>query len=249
MKGYMNVKKEYAFILIAYIVMQLSGYIGNPIVYEIGVNGFHASKAYMIKMAPIIWMVFSFLACLLVVLLLLRKSERKERSERKDQQSAGKSILWAVGGIFLAFFAQAIASIVEQLIGIKVGSENTQRIVTIIENFPIVVLVSSIIGPILEEIVFRKVIFGSLHKRLSFFLSALISSIIFGLAHMELTHLLLYTAMGFTFAFLYKMTNRIIVPITAHVMMNTLVVIAQIANREEIQKLIENQSFIGGFFT
>ncbi|MGE8207114.1 CPBP family intramembrane glutamic endopeptidase [Heyndrickxia sp. NPDC080065] len=242
-------KKEYAYILITYIVMQLSGYIGYPIVYGIGVKGFHASESYMKMMTPIYWIVFSFISALIIVLLILIKSERKYRLEREAPLSLGRSLVWAIGGIFLAFFAQAIASMIEQLLGIKVGSENTQRIVNLIESFPIVVVVSSIIGPILEEIVFRKVIFGSLHKRLSFFPSALISSVIFGLAHMEFVHLILYSAMGFTFAFLYKKTNRIMVPIIAHVMMNTLVVIAQLLNREEIQKLIENQSFIGGFFS
>ncbi|MGE6260587.1 CPBP family intramembrane glutamic endopeptidase [Heyndrickxia sporothermodurans] len=242
-------KKEYAYILITYIAMQLSGYIGYPIVYTIGVKGFHASESYMKMVTPTYWIVISFIAALIIVLLILRKSERKYQLERNTPLPAGKSFAWAIGGIFLAFFAQAIASNIEQMIGIKEGSENTQRIVSLIETFPIVVIVSSIIGPILEEIVFRKVVFGTLHKYLSFFPSALISSIIFGLAHMEFVHILLYTAMGFTFAFLYKKTNRMLVPISAHVMMNTLVVIAQILYREEIQKVIENQSFIGGLFS
>lgn len=243
-------KKEYAYIVITYIAMQLSAYVGYPIVYAIGVKGFHASESYMKMMTPIYWIVISFVSALVIILLILNKSERKYKLEREAPLPVGISIIWAIGGIFLAFFAQALASIVERyLLGINVESENTQRIVSLIETFPIVVIVSSIIGPILEEIVFRKVIFGTLHKYLSFFPSALISSIIFGLAHMEFVHLLLYSAMGFTFAFLYKMTNRILVPICAHVMMNTLVVIVQLLNREEIQKMIENQSFIGGLFS
>ncbi|QQZ09139.1 CPBP family intramembrane glutamic endopeptidase [Heyndrickxia vini] len=242
-------KKEYAYILITYIAMQLSGYVGYPIVYLIGVKGFHTSESYMKMMTPVYWIVISFISALIIVLLILRKSERKYQLERSTPLSAGKSISWAVGGIFLAFIAQTLASIIEQMIGIKPGSENTQRIVNLIETFPIVVVVSSIIGPILEEIVFRKIIFGTLNKYLSFFSSALISSVIFGLAHMEFVHLLLYSAMGFTFAFLYKKTNRILVPISAHVIMNTIVVIAQLLNREEIQKIIEKQSFIGGLFS
>jgi membrane protease YdiL (CAAX protease family) len=111
-------------------------------------------------------------------------------------------------------------------------------------------LVSSIIGPILEEIVFRKIIFGSLYRRMNFFLSALISSVIFSLAHQEPEHTLLYSAMGFTFAYLYVKTKRIIVPILAHVSMNTLVVVIQTVLKEDIDRFIEQsekiQNFIGG---
>ena len=131
------------------------------------------------------------------------------------------------------------------------GSENTQQILKIIESFPLAILVSSVIGPILEEIVFRKIIFGSLHKRLNFFFSALISSIIFALAHMEPQHILLYSAMGFTFAFLYVKTKHILVPIFAHVAMNTFVVVIQSVYKDEIEKLMRDaekiQNFIGGF--
>jgi membrane protease YdiL (CAAX protease family) len=131
------------------------------------------------------------------------------------------------------------------------GSENTQQILNIIESFPLAILVSSVIGPILEEIVFRKIIFGTLHKRFNFFLSALISSVIFALAHMEPHHILLYSAMGFTFAFLYVKTKHILVPIFAHVAMNTLVVVVQSVYRDEITELMRKaetiQNFIGGF--
>lgn len=131
------------------------------------------------------------------------------------------------------------------------GSENTQQIISIIESFPFVILVSSFIGPILEEIVFRKIIFGALHKRLNFFLSALISSVIFALAHFEPEHIILYSTMGFTFAYLYVKTQRIIVPIIAHVTMNTFVVLIQSVYREDIERILRDmekiQSLIGGF--
>ncbi len=64
---------------------------------------------------------------------------------------------------------------------------------------------------------------------------------------MELAHLLLYSAMGFTFAFLYVKTKRILVPIFAHVSMNTAVALVQIY-QQEIEIFLKNtQAFIGGF--
>src|SRR5690606_16658305 len=105
----------------------------------------------------------------------------------------GQSILWAIGGIFLAFFTQYVAIVLELQLGIDPGSENTEQIMNLIRLFPLAVLVSSIIGPILEEIVFRKGIFGSLYNRFPFWLSALLSSLTFAVAHMDFTHILIYT--------------------------------------------------------
>lgn len=148
-------------------------------------------------------------------------------------------------------FSQGIAGSIEYYIfGIGRESENTQAILDVIQAVPLMIMVSSVVGPILEEIIFRKIIFGTLYEKTNFFFAGLISSVIFGIVHADLKHLLLYTAMGFTFAFLYARTKRIWVPIFAHVMMNTFVVIMQF---EPVQKYLEQQStqmqlIIGGLF-
>lgn len=237
-------KKEYWFVIITYIAMQLSSIVGMPIFMEIGSSLGIPKDELQVKSAAY-WIVFSFVVALLLILVLMRK-DMKENIER-NRASVPMSILWAIAGIFLAFFSQSIAGSIEQMLGVETESENTQNLVSLIYQVPLVIFVTSVIGPILEEIIFRKIIFGSLYKRFNFFISALISSVIFGLAHGELEHLLLYAAMGFTFAFLYAKTGRILVSIAAHVAMNTLVIIIQVAYREDIEKLLDNaQAFIGG---
>ena len=240
-------KKNYWSILITYIAMHFSTIIGAPLMLLYLSNiGIPIERARVL--AAGYWVVISFVLATIIILFLLRH-ERNNR-DIHEQASVGASIGWAVGGVFLALFAQSIAANIEQLIGIPTGSENTQNILNLIDAVPAVMLASSLFGPILEEIVFRKIVFGTLYKRLNFFLSALISSLIFAVAHMEFIHILLYTAMGFTFAYLYVKTKRILVPIFAHVTMNTLVVLIQTIFREDILKYMEElqkvQSFIGG---
>jgi uncharacterized protein len=242
-------KKEYWFVIIAYIAMQLSSLIGIPLVALIGA-GMGKSIKEMETLSIPYWLVISFSLTLLIVLLILRK-EYKTENDLRGAATPASSAAWAVAGVFLALMAQSFAASIESMLGIDMGSENTQEIIELIEKFPVVILVSSIIGPILEEIVFRKIIFGSLHKKMNFFFAALVSSVIFALAHFEPEHVLLYSAMGFTFAFLYVKTKRIIVPIIAHVTMNTFVVLLQSVFREDIERMIKEaekiQSFIGGF--
>jgi uncharacterized protein len=237
-------KREYWIILIVYIAMQFSSLVGVPLTAFL----LKASRTSE-KLAVPYWLIISFSIALVIILFILRK-EMSKTDERKGS-SLGNSIIWAIFGVFLALFAQTVAANIERLFGIEMGSENTQQILKIINTFPMAILVSSIIGPILEEIVFRKILFGSLYKRFNFFISALISSVIFALAHMDPHHVLIYAAMGFTFAFLYIKTKHILVPIFAHVAMNTLVVLIQSAYKDEIERLIHDaetiQNFIGGF--
>lgn len=245
-------KKHFGYILITYIVMQLSSIVGIPLFFKIGVDVLGQPEDTVRSVVPGYWLVISFTLTLLVVWGILRKSETTTGLERSAPLNAGSSMVWAVVGIFMAFIAQSIAIRVEYALGIEMGSENTQMIISIIEKVPLSMMVAAIIGPILEEIVFRKIIFGVLYEKMNFFFAALISSVIFALAHFEPEHVILYSAMGFTFAFLYVKTKRILVPIFAHVAMNTTVVLMQSIYKDEIEKMINEaeqiQGFIGGLF-
>ncbi|WP_026693061.1 CPBP family intramembrane glutamic endopeptidase [Peribacillus kribbensis] len=242
-------KKKYWLVVTVYVAMQLSSLIGVPITAWIEKSMGYSQKTIQ-STSGAYWIVFSFIAALIVILSILR-DEMKDTMYRKEAAPIPVSIAWAIGGVFLSLFAQGLAGNIERLIGIKPGSDNTQQIIHLIEAVPLVIIVSSVVGPILEEIVFRKIIFGGLYRRFNFFISAIISSVIFGLVHGEPSHLLLYSAMGFSFAFLYVRTKRIVVPIFAHVSMNTLVVMVQIVFRDDIQKMVTHservQGFIGGF--
>ncbi|RFU69242.1 CPBP family intramembrane metalloprotease [Peribacillus saganii] len=242
-------KREYWLIIIAYLGMHLSSLIAYPLFMLIGFITDIPAKELQVKSGAY-WIIISFFITITIVLLLLRR-EMKESLHSRDGVAASSAVLWAIGGVFLAFFSQYAAGAIELALGIKPGSENTQQIVSLIEQVPLVMVVTSIVGPILEEIIFRKIIFGELYKRFNFFISALLSSIIFGIAHLELVHIILYSAMGFTFAYLYVKTKRILVPIFAHVTMNTVVVLIQLTFKDDIEKMMNDmekvQSFIGGF--
>ncbi|MBO1515167.1 CPBP family intramembrane glutamic endopeptidase [Metabacillus bambusae] len=243
-------KKHYWFILLTYMLMQLSGIAGISLFHFLDIGATQVERfAY--------WTIFSFTLAFIIILFLLRKERKNESLLRGEPSSVSASVGWAIGGFFLAIFAQYFAANIEiNLFGVEPGSENTEMIVSVIEVTPLVIIVTSIIGPILEEIIFRKIIFGVLYKRTNFIIAGLISSLLFSLLHGEPQHLLLYASMGFTFAFLYVKTKRIIVPIFAHVAMNTMVVIVQTVFREDIEKMMKQveemqqvQVIIGGLLT
>jgi membrane protease YdiL (CAAX protease family) len=233
-------EKRHWYVILTYVIMQFSSILGIPLLYNLGVQPREVAVAY--------WLILSFFGALVIILLLLRK-DMTTTELRDDRSPMPIAIAWTIVGIFLAMFAQGIAASIEnKVFGIEFGSENTQFLVEIAKVTPLFIIVTSIIGPILEEIIFRKLLFGTLYKRFNFFIAGLLSSVVFAIVHMDFTHILIYTAMGFTFAFLYVRTKRIIVPIIAHVAMNTLVVMIQLVFKDELEKYQQQvetmQSFI-----
>lgn len=164
----------------------------------------------------------------------------------REASTTSNIILWSVIGYFLAYFVQVVASLIEmKVLGISTGSSNTQNIMDISRTIPLFMIVPAIIAPILEEVIFRKIIFGSLYKRLNFFISALLSAFIFGAIHREFQHILIYSSMGFVFAYLYVKTKRILTPIIVHAALNTTTVIAQYSlTPEEIQQQLDQLQMI-----
>ncbi|WP_273854126.1 CPBP family intramembrane glutamic endopeptidase [Guptibacillus spartinae] len=234
--------KHYWTILITYIVMQLSGLLGVPLLQKLNIAD-----------PVVIWSVFSFLTALVIMLFLLR-STPDVPFERSTRVSGGQAVGWSILGVFMAYASQIVAAMIEMnVLGIDPGSENTEMLIEVAKASPIFIIVTSIIGPILEEIVFRKVIFGSLYKRFNFWIAGILSSVIFAAIHFDFSHLLIYTAMGLTFAFLYVKTKRLIVPIIAHMTMNTFVVLINVYFADDImemeKQLNQAQSFIGGLFS
>ncbi|MBB6285109.1 CPBP family intramembrane glutamic endopeptidase [Geobacillus subterraneus] len=229
-------KRHYWYVMITYIAMQLSAFIGVPLLRALGVGQGAETRLEAAQLASGYWAVISFLAAFVIILWLLR-GDRDEWEMRRLPLAS--SWMWAIFGVVLALAAQSIAANIEwRLLGIEPGSENTRQIINIIRLTPLLVIVTSVIGPILEELIFRKIIFGSLYKKYNFWLAGLVSSLLFAVVHMELEHLLLYTAMGLTFAFLYAKTGRIFVPIFAHVAMNTFVVAVQLLLADELENMM-----------
>ncbi|MFC0525821.1 lysostaphin resistance A-like protein [Pontibacillus salicampi] len=251
--------KRYWYTIVVYVLMQFSGAIGMPLLaflfgYDVDFSGIEPFLQSLRELPGnqsttliVTWNLISFSVALIVILLLLRPDMR-DTSLKRDEISLGKIVLWSVIGIFLSYSAQIVASLIELALGIPQASANTQNLMNIAKSAPIFIIIITIIAPILEELIFRKIIFGSIYKRTNFFVGALISSLIFAVVHQDLTHTLKYAAMGFVFAFLYVKTKRIIVPIIAHMAMNLIVVLIQFMispeQLEQMEKQLENAQAI-----
>ena len=240
----MILPRRYIYIVITYILMHFSSLLAIPFILNLDESQLVTFSVY--------WQVGAFLVAFIIMLIFLR-TEMKDFFALENKR-IWNIILWSFLGFFLAMIAQMVAVLIQTFVlGIRPGSENTLEIMAMARQVPILIIVITIVGPILEELVFRKAIFGTLYKKMNFFFAGLLSSFIFALVHMDFNHILVYTAVGFVFAFLYIETKRIIVPILAHAGMNTFAVIVQLSQdpekiEEQLRLLEQLQSIIiGGF--
>lgn len=92
------------------------------------------------------------------------------------------------------------------------------------QHFVEYLILSIVIAPIMEEILMRGIVFGSINK--SNKIAAYVVSIgVFTLLHGTITHIPSCVIFGLIFAFLYDMTGNLIVPIVVHILNNLMSVV------------------------
>lgn len=246
MKGLSKLKKsKTAFtLLLVYVIMQMSGLLFAPLLFNffLSQDGMEEQQAKLLASGW--WIFISMSIATLISIAILRKDKPFLQNFKGKPSSIGASIGWGIIGFFLVLFGQSLAALIEGALGITQGSENTKMFVTIAEAAPVAILSIAIFAPILEELIFRRVIFGSLVQTTNFFIAGLVSAIVFALIHFDFTHILLYAVSGFIFAFLYYKTKRILTSIISHMLLNGFVVLIQLnlENIEQFQRYLETIS-------
>jgi len=137
------------------------------------------------------------------------------------------ALLWGLIGFVLVVIVQFIVLQLDQWLGHSVASTNTSTLLTVGHQYPFFFLAIFVGAPIMEEIVFRKVIFGNLSSLTGPLGAALISSVFFSFAHAD-GHLVLYALIGLCFCWLYHRTGRIQTSMLAHILMNALAIMSAI---------------------
>lgn len=161
----------------------------------------------------------------LIMIQLNRKSTIRNSITLQKSLSLKQVITWGIIGVFAAIIMQQLAQFIEvHLFQQTIASQNSAEIFAIINKYPLFLLTTVLFGPIMEEFVFRKVIFGFFFDLNGAVGAAVISSLLFAFVHMD-GHFLVYSTMGLVFCFLYTKTKNIATPIIAHVLMNTIAVI------------------------
>ena len=227
----------YLAILLLYIAMQFGSLpISQGMIKIFTDNGLDVKEASYQGTA---WGLFIVNSLAIIAFLMVIRTDKKFWNVFKGKkETILKSVFWGVIGFFLALGGQMIAGIIEQAIGIENGSENTARLTEVAAVAPILIVCIVLFAPILEEIVFRRVVFGGIYTKTNFWIAAIASAFIFAAVHNELEHILVYLMPGLVFSYIYYKTKRIWTPMIAHMLMNGFVMIVTL-NKDKILELQE----------
>ena len=179
----------------------------------------------------------------LTATLILSVLARKSRNDIDRQKSIYNPItLIAIGIIgfvsmmLLQGFINGLLVYLSNFFSFETKSRNTNNVVEIIKVKPYFILYVAVLGPIMDELFFRKAVFGYFYDAMigskewiRFTIPALVTGIIFALPHDGISAIMIvYIGMSFVFSFLYVKTKSILTPIVSHILMNSLVVLVQL---------------------
>lgn len=154
------------------------------------------------------------------ILLFLMKKLESEKLE-KESLSITTFLLYFCISFTLMIIGNLIGIGVTSLIGTAIQSDIANPIQTLINSSDIILnlIIISIIGPIFEELLFRKLLIDRTIKygaRVSIILSATL----FGLMHGNLNQFFYAFLLGGFFSYVYIKTGKIIYPILLHIFLN-----------------------------
>ena len=96
-----------------------------------------------------------------------------------------------------------------------------------VSNIPIIVQIicSGILGPILEEIVFRGIVYNKLKTFNKPIISIILTSIIFALFHSDIINAIYAFGVSFILIYLYEKYKTLKAPILMHIFLNTTIIL------------------------
>ena len=161
-----------------------------------------------------------FGTCLLALVIAVLPLGRNAPAALGLRPVGWRSIVFAVLGTTVLSFA--VSQLGPQPEGVKQVTEGIQGTARILQTLAVL----GLLAPIVEELVFRGLLYGWLAGRWSNLVAFVLSSLAFAAAHTEPLHILLVLPLGFWFGWLRWRTGSLVPTIVAHIINNTIAVSA-----------------------
>ena len=161
-----------------------------------------------------------------VAWLFLRADEKKRKAGRLESGSLERNKMGILHILLIALLAIGIAQAVNFLIALipyeDAVYEETSEQMFYQTGLIMQLAVIGVIGPISEELIFRGLVFRRIRDYGGFWPAAIISGLVFGIYHGNITQGIFATIMGVLFAMIYEHYGTIWAAIAAHIANNIL---------------------------
>ncbi|WP_125605683.1 CPBP family intramembrane glutamic endopeptidase [Lapidilactobacillus bayanensis] len=203
-----NALSKIIYMLITYLIIM---FLPSLVIQLFGLKGVTAIN----------WQVGITFVGVIAMLWVDHTSDIKANLEPDKKLSLADTSLYGLGGMLLMYATEIAASlIIILLFGQPTASQNTQMILTIVRRAPLFIVYGVVLAPIMEELVFRKTIYGVGRQLINPTGAMVISALLFGLAHNDNQYLLVYSSLGLMLCWLYKRTGSIRINMIAHGLFN-----------------------------
>lgn len=196
-----------------------------------GARDFYAMMDVLKENALVITAICAVVASV-VLSLFFHIDIKNGRIERRGQIKAMDFIMAIVGGAGVSIALNIVIALT------NMAGKDTAfvEVSDLITNNPLIVTIicAGILIPIVEEILFRGLIFNRIKHQYNFLAGLLISSLLFGIYHGNIVQGIYATLLGIFLGFAYHKTKSILIPVFIHMGGNTFVSIyAKLGENEE----------------
>lgn len=211
-------KKFFSKIGINYLILAVTAIIFQIIIVNILRLG-NASLLGDFNILTLISAICNYVLPLPILVFLMNKLESE--SLEKDSLSITKLLKYIAVSITLMWIGNIIGLIITTLISFSTSIDVSNPVQELINSSGLWInlLLISIIGPIFEEFFFRKLLIDRTIKY-GAKISILLSALMFGLFHGNLSQFFYAFLMGGFFAYVYIKTGKLIYPILLHMSVN-----------------------------
>lgn len=199
------------------ILSNILYYTAEKLVLDI----FHIPKEQFAKFSYL-GEVFVYAVLILVFFTIYKLVFVKDKAEAKLSLNPTYSVKCLVAGVGVSgvsllwiMLAEQLPALKDSLNAMNMGNENIGG-----GSFLGAVVVAVIGAPLIEEIVFRGIVFRSLRRVSPPWVAILVSSVLFGLYHMNTVQIVYATLMGLVAGIIYEKSNNLLFPILVHVANN-----------------------------
>lgn len=196
-----------------------------------GARDFYAIMDVLKENALVITAICAVVASV-VLSLFFHIDIKNGRIERRGQIKAMDFIMAIVGGAGVSIALNIVIALTN-MAGKDTAFVEVNDLIT---SNPLIVTIicAGILIPIVEEILFRGLIFNRIKHQYNFLAGLLISSLLFGIYHGNIVQGIYATLLGIFLGFAYHKTKSILIPIFIHMGGNTFVLIyAKLGENEE----------------
>ncbi len=185
--------------------------------------GSAVAPAYMAdgNIATLVSMLSTYLIAVPIMILLIKRVPVSEVTIEKKKMSAGQWIIAFIMSYALVFSSNILGTVVTFVIGIFKQSpvQNNIANLTMALDIPTIFFIMVICAPIVEEILFRKLLIDRASKY-GEGLAVVLSGAMFGLFHGNLNQFAFTFIMGCFYGFIYIRTRNVVYSILLHMLNN-----------------------------